>query len=154
MPRTPCDRGLVRPSLFNLNTALFYLLLYLHLAWVVILSNTGLADMANKPIQDDMHGHVEELEPRSPGVDYGLSNDDGFDPAKYDFYNPSYRTASKAFVVRLDEYVGGLRRPPSLCPGHAESTVGSKQQPTPKSMTTLGLMPIPTKETAHPHYHL
>jgi hypothetical protein len=54
------------------------------------------------------HTQVEELEPLSPGVDYGLRNDDGFDPAKYDFYNPSYRTTSKAFVLHLDEYVYSL----------------------------------------------
>lgn len=51
------------------------------------------------------HVQVEELESLSPGVDYGLRNDDGFDPAKYDFYNPSCRTTSKAFVVHLNGYV-------------------------------------------------
>ena len=45
------------------------------------------------------------LEVAAPGVDYGLKNDDGFDPSKYDFYNPSNRSAATAFVVRLDEYV-------------------------------------------------
>lgn len=61
--------------------------------------------MVDRNVIEDMDGHVEKLEPISPGVDYGLKNDDGFDPSKYDFYNPSYRTAGKAFVVRLDEYV-------------------------------------------------
>lgn len=50
-----------------------------------------------------INGHV--LEVTAPGVDYGLKNDDGFDPSKYDFYNPSNRSAATAFVVRLDEYV-------------------------------------------------
>ena len=61
--------------------------------------------MANKSLDDPLKTYVDNLEPLSPGVDYGLKNDDGFDPSKYDFYNPSYRTAGAAFVVRLDEYV-------------------------------------------------
>jgi len=61
--------------------------------------------MADTLTDQRTHVQVEELEPLSPGVDYGLRNDDGFDPSKYDFYNPSYRTAGKAFVVRLDGYV-------------------------------------------------
>ena len=59
--------------------------------------------MADGSLQSKPYVHVEEMEPHSPRVDYGLRNDDGFDPSKYDFYNPSYGTASKAFVVRLDE---------------------------------------------------
>lgn len=38
----------------------------------------------------------------SPSADYGL--DDGFDPLKYDFYNPATRTAPTTYVLRLDEY--------------------------------------------------
>ena len=52
---------------------------------------------------NDVDDHV--LEVAAPGVDYGLKNGDGFDPSKYDFYNPSNRGAATAFVVRLDEYV-------------------------------------------------
>lgn len=59
--------------------------------------------MANESINEGPNGYFEDLEPLSPGVDYGLKNGDGFDPSRYDFYNPSYRTAGKAFVVRLDE---------------------------------------------------
>ncbi len=59
--------------------------------------------MADRRVEENVNGPVETLEPLSPGVDYGLKNDDGFDPAKYDFYNPAYRTAGKAFVVRLEE---------------------------------------------------
>lgn len=66
-------------------------------------SISSIDPMASKTF--DTHGFVEDLEPLSPGVDYGLSNGDGFDPAKYDFYNPSYGASGKAFVVRLDEYV-------------------------------------------------
>ena len=72
--------------------------------------------MADTLIDQRPHVQVEELEPLSPGVDYGLRNDDGFDPSKYDFYNPSYRTAGKAFVVRLDGYVhilGNISTTPS-----------------------------------------
>ena len=58
--------------------------------------------MANNHTTNKIHGHV--LEVTTPGVDYGLKNDDGFDPSKYDFYNPSSRGAATAFVVRLDEY--------------------------------------------------
>ena len=63
--------------------------------------------MADKAEPKSVTDYEDNLEPLSPGVDYGLKNDDGFDPSKYDFYNPSYRTAGKAFVVRLDEYVCG-----------------------------------------------
>lgn len=59
--------------------------------------------MANNYMTNNINGHV--LEVASPGVDYGLRNDDGFDPSKYDFYNPSNRSAATAFVVHLDEYV-------------------------------------------------
>lgn len=66
--------------------------------------------MADQLRKETKNIHFEDLEPLSPGVDYGLKNVDGFDPSKYDFYNPSYRTVGKAFVVRLDEYV--LHGPP------------------------------------------
>ena len=56
------------------------------------------------PNIDPTIDHVEDVRQMSPSADYGLKNDDGFDPSKYDFYNPSYRTAGKAFVVQLDEY--------------------------------------------------
>ena len=59
--------------------------------------------MANNYMTNNVNDHV--LEVAAPGVDYGLKNDDGFDPSKYDFYNPSNRSAATAFVVRLDEYV-------------------------------------------------
>ena len=59
--------------------------------------------MADGSLQSEPYVHVEGVEPHSPRVDYGLRNDDGFDPSTYDFYNPSYDTASKAFVVRPDE---------------------------------------------------
>ena len=58
--------------------------------------------MANKVTTDKVHGHV--LEVTAPG-DYGLKKDDGFDPSKYDFYNPSNRNAATTFVVHLDEFV-------------------------------------------------
>ena len=60
--------------------------------------------MPARPGDEGLLGPVEQLGALSPGVDYGLKNDDGFDPSRYDFYNPSYRTAGKAFVVRLEEY--------------------------------------------------
>lgn len=57
--------------------------------------------MANNHSANGIHGNA--LEVSAPGVDYGLKNDDGFDPSKYDFYNPSNRNAATTFVVRLDE---------------------------------------------------
>ena len=63
--------------------------------------------MANKYMTEKINSHV--LEVKTPGVDYGLKNDDGFDPSKYDFYNPSNRSAATAFIVRLDEYVDTSR---------------------------------------------
>lgn len=71
--------------------------------------------MANKYPMSKIHGHV--LEVTSPGVDYGLKNDDGFDPSKYDFYNPSSRSAATTFVVRLDGLVFTSR--PVCCIGNA-----------------------------------
>lgn len=59
--------------------------------------------MADKSVSNQIINDHVEVTPRSPGVDYGLRNDDGFDPSKYDFYNQSYRSTGKAFVVRLDE---------------------------------------------------
>ena len=58
--------------------------------------------MANKYTAEKIHGHVLEVTP--PG-DYGLKKDDGFDPSKYDFYNPSNRNVATTFVVHLDEFV-------------------------------------------------
>ena len=58
--------------------------------------------MANNHAANKVRSHVVEV--TTPGVDYGLKNDDGFDPSKYDFYNPSNRSTATAFVVRLDEY--------------------------------------------------
>ena len=57
--------------------------------------------MADTYTTDKIHGHV--LEVTAPG-DYGLKKDDGFDPSKYDFYNPSNRNAAATFVVHLDEF--------------------------------------------------
>ena len=57
--------------------------------------------MANTYTTDGIHGHV--LEVTAPG-DYGLKKDDGFDPSKYDFYNPSNRNTATTFVVHLDEF--------------------------------------------------
>ena len=65
--------------------------------------------MADNPIKENINTLPDSHEPRSPGVDYGLKNDDGFDPSKYDFYNPSYRTAGTAFFVRVDGYVYYVR---------------------------------------------
>lgn len=59
--------------------------------------------MATNYMKSEINGHV--LEVTSPGVDYGLRNDDGFDPSKYDFYNPANRSAATAFLLHLDEYV-------------------------------------------------
>lgn len=59
--------------------------------------------MAKNYMTNNINDHM--LEVAAPGVDYGLKNDDGFDPSKYDFYNPSNRSAATAFVVRLNEYV-------------------------------------------------
>ncbi len=58
--------------------------------------------MADNRMTNKINGHV--LKVTAPGVDYGLKNDDGFDPSKYDFYNPSNRSATAAFVLHLDEY--------------------------------------------------
>ena len=77
--------------------------------------------MANDYTTNKLHGHV--LEVTSPGVDYGLKNDDGFDPSKYDFYNPCNRSAATTFVVRLDEFVSTSR--PSCCIGNAHSVADS-----------------------------
>ena len=41
--------------------------------------------------------------PTSPGADYGLLN--GFDPARYDFYNPLPRGNRKGPTRSVDEYV-------------------------------------------------
>lgn len=59
--------------------------------------------MTDNYMTNKINGHV--LKVTAPGVDYGLKNDDGFDPSKYDFYNPSNRSAAATFVVHLDEYV-------------------------------------------------
>ena len=59
--------------------------------------------MDHQRVTETLDSRVEKVEPISPSADYGLKNDDGFDPSKYDFYNPSLRTAGKAFVVHLDE---------------------------------------------------
>ncbi len=64
--------------------------------------------MANHPINEGTHGYIEDLEPLSPVVDYGLKNGDGFDPSRYDFYNPASGTAGNAFVVHLEEYLRHL----------------------------------------------
>lgn len=60
--------------------------------------------MANEPHEPRFNHRVQELDsPVSPSADYGLKNGDGFDPSKYDFYNPISRNARQAFIVRLDE---------------------------------------------------
>ena len=71
--------------------------------------------MANNDKTNKIHGHV--LEVTTPGVDYGLKNDDGFDPSKYDFYNPSNRSTATTFVVRLEEFVFTSRL--SCCLGNS-----------------------------------
>lgn len=53
---------------------------------------------------DELNGHLEGHDFLAPRTDYGLTNEEGFEPSKYDFYNSAYQTTSKAFVVRLAEY--------------------------------------------------
>ena len=77
--------------------------------------------MADNYMTTKFNSHV--LEVTGPGVDYGLKNDDGFDPSKYDFYNPSNRGATTAFVVRLDEYVFTSR--PSCRIANVQRVAGS-----------------------------
>lgn len=55
-------------------------------------------------MNDESNGHLEGQDFLAPRTDYGLTNEDGFEPSKYDFYNSAYQTTSKAFVVHLDEY--------------------------------------------------
>lgn len=57
--------------------------------------------MADEHETNLINGHVIKV--TAPGVDYGLKNDDGFDPSKYEFYNPSNRSAATAFLVSLNE---------------------------------------------------
>ena len=70
--------------------------------WLLLYARYFLLLMADKYMRNKINDHV--LQVTSPGVDYGLKNDDGFDPAKYDFYNPSSRSTAAAFVVHLEEY--------------------------------------------------
>ena len=56
----------------------------------------------------EFNDHLEGRDSLSPRTDYGLTNEDGFEPSKYNFYNPAYQTTSRAFVVRLDEYAQSL----------------------------------------------
>ena len=60
--------------------------------------------MAND-LRKEQHATADSFETHSPSADYGLNSDHGFDPTKYDFYNPSTQTAGKAFVVTLDQSV-------------------------------------------------
>ncbi|CAD6587268.1 MAG: hypothetical protein ASARMPREDX12_002791 [Alectoria sarmentosa] len=72
-----------------------------HLPHIQLRFQISLLLIADNYMTNKINGHV--LEVTTPGVDYGLKNDDGFDPSKYDFYNPSNRSAATAFVVHLDE---------------------------------------------------
>ena len=60
---------------------------------------------------DELNGYLEGQNFLAPRTDYGLTNEDGFEPSKYDFYNSAYQTTSKAFVVRLDEYAQFIAQP-------------------------------------------
>lgn len=60
------------------------------------------------PKNGKLDDHIEGQDSLPPRTDYGLTNDDGFEPSKYDFYNSAYQTTSRAFVVRLDEYAESL----------------------------------------------
>ena len=66
--------------------------------------------MANRAHDQNMQSPDTEEQPRPLKTDYGLTNEDGFEPSKYDFYNSAYHTTSKAFVVRLEEYAPFLAR--------------------------------------------
>lgn len=65
-----------------------------------------MADAYHK--NSELNGYTEGQDSLSPRTDYGLTNEDGFEPSKYDFYNSAYQTTSRAFVVRLDEYAQSL----------------------------------------------
>ena len=65
-----------------------------------------MADTSDK--NSGLNDHMEGRDSLPPRTDYGLTNEDGFEPSKYDFYNSAYQTTSRAFVVRLDEYAQSL----------------------------------------------
>lgn len=65
-----------------------------------------MADTSHK--NSELNRLIEGRDSLSPRTDYGLTNEDGFEPSKYDFYNSPYHTTSRAFVVRLDEYAQSL----------------------------------------------
>ena len=94
----------------------------MYAVWLSLHTNfESLLLMADNLMTNKINSHVREV--IAPGVDYGLKNDDGFDPSKYDFYNPSNRSAATAFVVRLDEYVFSSRL--SRCIANVQLIAGS-----------------------------
>lgn len=91
-----------------------------------------MADTSHK--NDEWNGDIEEQESLSPRTDYGLTNEDGFEPSKYDFYNSAYQTTSRAFVVRLDEYAQSLAPTRTLS---AQIPAGMTQRHSRKRTTPL-----------------
>ena len=83
---------------------------------------------------DELHGCLEGQDFLAPRTDYGLTNEDGFEPSKYDFYNSAYHTTSKAFVVRLDEYAQSLAR---TCKMSAQTPAGMTQRHSQKRTNLL-----------------
>ena len=86
------------------------------------------------PKNGELNGHIEEQDSLSPRTDYGLTNEDGFEPSKYDFYNSAYQTTSKAFIVRLDEYAQSLAQTGKL---GAQIPAGMTQRHSRKRTTPL-----------------
>ena len=91
-----------------------------------------MADTSNK--NSELNGHIEGRDSLPPRTDYGLTNEDGFEPSKYDFYNSAYQITSRAHVVRLDEYAQSLVQTGKL---DAQIPAGMSQRNSRKRTTPL-----------------
>lgn len=90
---------------------------------------------------DELNDHLEGQDFLAPRTDYGLTNEDGFEPSKYDFYNSAYQTTSRAFVVRLAEYAQSLARIRKMS---AQMPAGMTQRHSQKRTTPLNYQTLST----------
>ena len=96
-----------------------------------------MADTSNK--NSELNDHIDGRDFLPPRTDYGLTNEDGFEPSKYDFYNSAYQTTSQAFVVRLDEYAQSLDKTWKL---GAQIPAGMSQRLSRKRTTPLNYLTL------------
>ena len=103
-----------------------------------------------RDLDDEIASDAEyPLSPTSPRADYGLNEDDGFDPAKYDFYNQVQKPRRNKYIHSRPQYctnADGKSSSRQIADDGAEATPSSPNSTGDTVPSSLQLPPIEEQE--------